>query len=215
MLDTLNFEIETKKVSAKGEFEGYGALFNLVDNGGDVIQKGAFAASLGDFASKGRAPKMLWQHDPATPIGVYTEVREDDRGLYVKGQLLLDTVSGKEAYIRLKSGAVDGLSIGYRTREADFTDEGLRVLKQVDLWEISLVTFPMNPDTRVDAVKALDAGKSDPVAAQLNNALAAMGIAPKDAAAASAAAIKSLVTGRSGGDEVAELRALLRARASA
>ncbi|MDX8349654.1 HK97 family phage prohead protease [Cognatiyoonia sp. IB215446] len=126
---------------------GYASLFGKTDQGGDVVEAGAYAASL----SKGRGVKMLWQHDPAQPIGVWDEVREDDRGLWVKGRLLTDVAKGREAASLIGAGAIDGLSIGYRTVKARKDDKGNRLLSELELWEVSLVTFPMLPDARVGA----------------------------------------------------------------
>jgi len=126
---------------------GYASLFGKTDQGGDVVEVGAYAASL----AKGRGVKMLWQHDPAQPIGVWDEVREDDRGLWVKGRLLTDVAKGREAASLIGAGAIDGLSIGYRTVKARKDDKGNRLLSELELWEVSLVTFPMLPDARVGA----------------------------------------------------------------
>lgn len=133
------------------EIEGYASLFGKVDQGGDVVAEGAYEASLKRSASSGRAIKLLWQHDPAQPIGVWTEVREDERGLYVKGRLLTEVARGREAAALIGAGAIDGLSIGYRTLRAAKDDSGRRVLSEVELWEVSLVTFPMLPDARIGA----------------------------------------------------------------
>jgi hypothetical protein len=94
---------------------------------------------------------MLWQHDPAQPIGIWDEVREDARGLYVKGRLLESVEKAREAAALIAAGAIDGLSIGYRTLKATKSDKGLRLLKELELWEVSLVTFPMLPSARVGA----------------------------------------------------------------
>ena len=126
---------------------GYASLFGAADQGGDVVAAGAYAASLG----QGRGVKMLWQHDPSQPIGVWEEVREDAKGLWVKGRLLTDVAKGREAASLIAAGAIDGLSIGYRTVRARKSDKGQRVLTEVELWEVSLVTFPMLPDARVGA----------------------------------------------------------------
>lgn len=133
------------------EIEGYASLFGKVDQGGDVVAQGAYEASLKRSDSSGRAIKLLWQHDPAQPIGVWTEVREDERGLYVKGRLLTEVARGREAAALIGAGAIDGLSIGYRTLRAAKDDSGRRVLSEVELWEVSLVTFPMLPDARIGA----------------------------------------------------------------
>lgn len=135
--------------------EGYASLFGAADQGGDVVQPGAYARSLAALGAAGRSVKMLWQHDPAQPIGIWDEVREDARGLYVKGRLLSDVAKGREAAALISAGAIDGLSIGYRTVKATKNDKGQRLLNELDLWEVSLVTFPMLPSARV-AAKADD-----------------------------------------------------------
>jgi HK97 family phage prohead protease len=132
------------------EIAGYASLFGATDQGGDVVQRGAYGGSLGRLAAAGRGVKMLWQHDPARPIGVWDEVREDARGLFVRGRLLLEVQAAREAHVLLKAGAIDGLSIGYRTLRAEKAG-GQRLLHEIELWEVSLVTFPMLPDARVQS----------------------------------------------------------------
>lgn len=133
------------------ELSGYASIFGVVDRGGDVVIPGAYAASLKRMAAAGGRVRMLWQHDPAQPIGVWDEVREDGRGLWVKGRLLTDLAQGREAAALLAAGAIDGLSIGYRTLRAERGPQGRRLLAEVELWEVSLVTFPMLPQARVAA----------------------------------------------------------------
>lgn len=131
--------------------EGYASYFGLKDKGGDVVQAGAYGVSLKALAARGGSVKMLWQHDPAQPIGVWEIVREDAKGLYVKGLLLSDVAKGREAIALIAAGAIDGLSIGYRTVKAQKDGKGQRLLSELELWEVSLVTFPMLPDARVGA----------------------------------------------------------------
>ncbi len=137
-----------------GTFEGYGSVFGNKDLGNDVIERGAFLKSL-----KRRKPqnvKLLYQHKSDMPIGVFDEIREDDHGLVVKGRLALKTQAGAEAYELLKMGALDGLSIGFRVnpKEVSYDKRGnKRIIKEVDLMEVSLVTFPMNPQATVRSVK--------------------------------------------------------------
>ena len=128
---------------------GYASLFGETDQGGDVVLPGAYKASLERLAKAGTRVKLLWQHDPAQPIGVWDEVREDTKGLYVKGRLLTETQKGREAAALIEAGAIDGLSIGYRTIKADRDGKGQRQLSQLELWEVSLVTFPMLPEARI------------------------------------------------------------------
>jgi len=154
----MNFHTKTAAFELKrepdddGSFEGYASVFDVVDLGMDVVAKGAFAKSLGS----GRRVKMLWQHSMADPIGVWDEVREDDRGLFVKGRLLKDVQKGRETMALLRAGAIDGMSIGYRTIEA-MAEAGGRVRKllEIELHEISIVTNPMLPSATVTAVKSI------------------------------------------------------------
>ncbi len=129
--------------------EGYASLFGDQDRGGDVVKRGAYAASLAKLAAEGRRIKMLWQHDPSQPIGVWDEVHEDEKGLYVKGRLLDGVARAREAVELIAAGAIDGLSIGYRTVKAVKNTKGSRLLQELELWEVSLVTFPMLPSARV------------------------------------------------------------------
>jgi HK97 family phage prohead protease len=130
------------------EISGYASLFGAPDQGGDIVQPGAYTASLQNLKAAGRQVKMLWQHDPAQPIGVWSEVREDKNGLFVRGRILTEVQAGAEALSLVKAGALDGLSIGYRTKRAEKATGG-RLLHEIELWEVSLVTFPMLPEARV------------------------------------------------------------------
>ena len=129
--------------------EGYASLFGKRDQGNDVVMGGAYGGSLARLAAAGRRVKMLWQHDPTQPIGVWDEVREDATGLWVKGRILGDVEKGREAVALLGAGAIDGLSIGYRTVKSERDGKGQRLLTELELWEVSLVTFPMLPEARV------------------------------------------------------------------
>ena len=137
-----------------GTFEGYGSVFNNTDLGNDVIKTGAFTKSLAERGTKG--VKLLYQHKSDMPIGVFDEIVEDSHGLRVKGRLALGTTAGRDAYELLKMGALDGLSIGFRVNPKEVSYDkrkGQRIIKEVDLMEISLVTFPMNPKATVRQVK--------------------------------------------------------------
>lgn len=130
---------------------GYASVFDRKDQGGDTVERGAYGRSLERLGGAGRRVKMLWQHDPTQPIGVWDQVFEDKNGLYVSGRILDDVQAGREALALLRAGAIDGLSIGYRTVRAQKGADGGRSLLEVDLWEVSLVTFPMLPEARVQA----------------------------------------------------------------
>lgn len=130
---------------------GYASVFGKADQGGDVVLAGAYRKSLAALAARGGRIKMLWQHDPTQPIGVWDEVREDGHGLFVRGRILTDVAAGREAAALVGAGAIDGLSIGYRTVVAERDGKGRRLLAELELWEVSLVTFPMLPEARVAA----------------------------------------------------------------
>jgi HK97 family phage prohead protease len=143
-------------VTQEGVITGYASVFGKADQGGDIVSKGAYRDALGQLAKDGRAVKMLWQHDPAQPIGIWDEVREDERGLFVKGRFLTDVRQGAEALALVQAGAIDGLSIGYRTKRAERNAKGQRLLHELELWEVSLVTFPMLPEARVQGKAEAD-----------------------------------------------------------
>ncbi len=148
-------------MDGEARIEGYASLFGQADQGGDIVQPGAYAASLAARGAAGQgAVKMLWQHDPAQPIGIWEELREDARGLWVKGRLLDATQKGREAAVLVQAGAIDGLSIGYRTKRAVKDGKGRRLLSELELWEVSLVTFPMLPSARVAAKAEVPAAEN-------------------------------------------------------
>jgi HK97 family phage prohead protease len=145
-------------VTPTGVFEGYASLFGLIDSGRDEVVPGAFATSLAKRGASG--VKMLWQHRAAEPIGQWTSIEEDGRGLRVTGRLNLAVGRAREVLALMRERAVDGLSIGFKAgRSAIDRKTGIRRLYAVDLWEISVVTFPMLPQARITAVK--EAGGDD------------------------------------------------------
>lgn len=150
---TKNFAFELKALTEDGSIEGYGSVFNNVDSYGEKVMPGAFQESLAKHEKDGTSPLMLWQHNPASPIGVWKSIAEDKRGLKVKGQFIKGVRQSDEAYMLIKGGALQGLSIGYREIEADIVD-GVRLLKQLDLMEISAVSFAANPKARVTDIKS-------------------------------------------------------------
>lgn len=144
---------DCKTVRADGGFEGYASLFGAEDLGRDMVMPGAFRASLARRGAKG--VKLLYQHDPSEVIGVWTSIAEDEKGLFVEGRLLPEISRAREVLSLMRAGAIDGLSIGYHVvRARTDAKTGLRRLIEVDLWEISVVTFPMLPAARISAVKA-------------------------------------------------------------
>jgi len=154
-LKKLVFESEIKELGEQGVFTGYGSIFGNEDQGNDIMQKGAFSKSLKNRPAN--KVKMLYQHKTDEPIGVFEEIYEDQKGLFVKGKLAMGTQKGREAYELLKMGALDGMSIGFRAdpekQGYNENKRGVRTLKEVDLMEISLVTFPMNESALIETVK--------------------------------------------------------------
>ena len=144
--------LELSGISGDGRFSGYASVFGEVDLGKDRIERGAFLNSLVERGARG--VRMLYQHDPVEPIGAWTVIREDARGLYVEGVLAPGVARAREVFSLMKSGALDGLSIGFRTVKARSDPKtGVRRILEADLWEISVVTFPMLPSARVSDVK--------------------------------------------------------------
>ncbi len=154
---------------------GYASVFGASDQGGDTVEAGAYAVSLARLAARDGRVKMLWQHNPAQPIGVWDEVREDATGLWVSGRILTDVAQGREAMTLISAGAIDGLSIGYRTIKARKDARGGRVLSELELWEVSLVTFPMLSEARVAAkTQDMDAATLRAMVASLETVRGAM-----------------------------------------
>ncbi len=137
-----------------GSFSGYASLFGQVDLGKDCVVSGAFSRSLETRGVDGI--RMLFQHEPTEPIGVWEKITQDQNGLFVSGRIVQSSQRGKEVLDLLREKAIDGLSIGFRT-ERSRTDQntGIRSILEVDLWEISIVTFPMLPGARVQNVKSV------------------------------------------------------------
>lgn len=140
------------KADDAGTIMGYASTFGTLDLGGDIVVKGAYAETLQRRGVRGI--KMLWDHNPSEPVGMWEDMGEDEIGLRVKGRLLLDLQRGREIHAMVKAGIVDGLSIGYRVEHASRDpSNGARMLEKVDLREISLVTFPMNETSLISSVK--------------------------------------------------------------
>jgi len=150
-LSILNFRTEIKADEKTGVISGYASTYHTVDNGNDIVMPGAFDASI----AAGNRVKMLWQHDPSQVIGVWTAMASDSKGLHIEGRLLKGVSKADEAAILIEAEALDGLSIGYTTVKADRNSKGQRELKELRLWEVSLVTFPMNVESTITAMKKL------------------------------------------------------------
>ena len=144
--------LEIKRLSER-EFEGHGSVFKNVDLGGDVVMPGAFKRTLANHRKSNSLPQMFWMHDPSRVPGKWLSMSEDDNGLVVKG-VLADTPLGDEIHTLLKMDAVKGLSICYSTTDQDFDNDGNRLLKEVELWEVSVVSLPMNPLAQVAHAKS-------------------------------------------------------------
>lgn len=155
-----NAAFEAKEVSDTGLVKGYASVFGVVDSYREVVMPGAFKGSLDRHKSEGSMPAMLWQHSSFAPIGVWTKMEEDAKGLVCEGQLCLDTRLGAEARALLKMGALRGLSIGFSVNVEEF-DRNNKVtrLKEVDLWETSVVTFPANREAMVEEVRSAYLGE--------------------------------------------------------
>lgn len=210
---TLDFDCQLKADGDTGSFEGYGSVFSITDRGGDIVAPGAFSDTLTAAKAAGRLPAMLWQHRQAEPIGIYTSMEEDSIGLKVAGKLAIKTARGAEAYELMKMGAITGLSIGYKVRD-DSWDRvtGVRTIKKADLFELSLVTIPMNDASRVSAVKTIEELDS---LSEFERHLRDVGGFSKSEATALVSRMKSVISRGDPGDreQLAELSAVLKARA--
>lgn len=181
----LDIPLKIKSVTETGEFEGYGSVFGVKDSYSDIVVPGAFQASLNEWREKGSLPAMLWQHQISEPVGVYTEMQEDDTGLYVKGRLLIeDDPLSKRAHAHLKAGSLSGLSIGYILKDWEYDrNKGAFLLKEIDLWEVSLVTFPSNDEARVSDVKSAFARGDVPSQKSIERVLRDVGLSRTQAKA--------------------------------
>lgn len=165
---SLELKLAANDVDAKqGTFKGYGSIFNNIDQGGDMVMPGAFKKTLREWKKRGKLPKMLLQHggmfgpaEDAIPVGKYTMMEEDEKGLYLEGELFaLDTQKGKYINEGMKAGELDGLSIGYIPKGVEYPnkpDEPRRKLKEVDLFEVSIVTFGMNKEALIESAKSIE-----------------------------------------------------------
>ena len=164
-----NLDFKPSSVSDEGTFSGYASVFNIEDSHSDIILPGAFTNTLD------RKIKLLWQHEPSSPIGNVISLQEDSKGLFVDAKLNLKTALGREAYELLKEGNIDGLSIGFIVRDYYYDKLGRRCIAALDLYEISVVTFPSNEESKVIEVKEFDAQISE-LSRQLDKLISAMGL---------------------------------------
>jgi uncharacterized protein len=201
------FALQIKAAGDDGTVEGYGSMFGVRDAYDDVIAAGAFADSLAAHRKAGTMPAMLWQHSSSEPIGIWTEMAEDAKGLKIKGQLALATARGKEAHELLKMGALNGLSIGFVSKQWAYERESeIRTLTEIELWEVSLVTFPANQAARVTNVKAADIAELKSIR-QLERALRDAGLSEGSAKAFVAAAKRIALDERDAHEAAAAMKA--------
>lgn len=188
--------LDVKAVGDDGVIEGYASAFGVVDSHNEVVEPGAFTASLVESKRKGRSIKMLWQHDSGQPIGVWDDLAEDSKGLWVKGRILKDASKlAGEAYALLKGGALDELSIGYRTIQTEPHDDKQGVLRllKLDLREVSLVTFgALGRAARITDVKSILEGGQLPTVREFEEHLRESGFSKSLATAIAAKATPHL-----------------------
>ncbi|MGA1804435.1 HK97 family phage prohead protease [Rhizobium sp. HT1-10] len=154
-MDHLDLSLRFEAPTDAGEFSGYAVIWGERNGHNEIVKRGAFRASIEQHRAAGTKPVMLWSHDPSDIIGVWNEVREDDKGLFVRGQLIIATTRGKEAHELLKAGALNGLSIGFRVLKGGETRQsGVRVLTGVDVREISLVGMPSAGSARITSIRS-------------------------------------------------------------
>ena len=171
-------------------FSGYGSTFGNTDRVGDVVRQGAFSKSLEGHKDQGTMPSLLLHHDLNRPIGVWTEMREDAKGLYVEGRLTKGVRDADEAYNLLKDGALHSMSIGYRVVDEEYDRKtGINYLNEISLHEVSLVTIPANAAAVVTGVKNAD---GQPDISELERVLRDAGLSRKEAKAVLAAGFKAI-----------------------
>jgi hypothetical protein len=153
----LHGELKAAHDAEEGVFEGYASTFGNIDAVDDIVSRGAFSESL-----KRREPKVLWQHDMQKPVGKLMDAREDDKGLYVKVKMALKTTLGRDAYEYMKADIINSLSIGFMVKDAEFdSKQGVRVIKEAELFEFSLVTIPANEMATITAMKSAPDNERD------------------------------------------------------
>lgn len=151
--DTLNYDVRFA-ADDTGTFTGHAAIFGEKNTYNEIVKPGAFARTLADHSARNIRPPMLWAHNTSEVIGVWTDLREDATGLAVTGKLITDTARGKEALALLKASALNGLSIGFRAKNATRDAQGVRILNDIDLVEISLVALPSAGNARIKHVRS-------------------------------------------------------------
>lgn len=209
------FPFEVKETAETGEFSGYLSVFGNADSYREVVMPGAFAQTLAEWNSKGRLPPVLWQHRTAEPIGPFTKMQEDTKGLYVEGRLLLNDIQrAKEAHALMRAKVIGGMSIGFETigEEIDKVNR-LRNLTKVKLWEGSIVTFPANEEAQVQAVKSALGIGGLPTLKEFEGFLREAGFSKTQAAAVASRGLGYLLRSESDkaeSDQLAELLAAIK-----
>jgi HK97 family phage prohead protease len=190
-----DFTFRVKAVDDTGRFSGYASVFGVLDSYREVVAAGAFEKSLGRITESGRPLPALWQHLSAQPVGGYDTLSEDESGLYVEGFLLTDAVErAREAHALMKANVVSGLSIGYYVLADSYNEkERVRTLTEVDLQEISIVTFPANGDARIDQVKSQVAHGRLPTIREFETLLRDAGFSRSQSAVIATRGLKHLI----------------------
>lgn len=195
--NTKEIRFKAQAVKEDGFFAGYCNVFDVKDDYDEIVKKGAFSQSLKQWQAQGKMPPVLWNHDHSQPIGVWSILKEDEKGLYGEGQLLInDVVKAKEIHALMRAGAIDGLSIGYRLNKWNY-DEKQQCLEllDIDLNEISIVTFPANNQSRINAVKSTLSQGSLPTLAEFEKALRDLGFSKTQATIVASYGLRKLVQG--------------------
>ena len=187
MLEHKDFKFDIKGIDDEGKFSGYASTFGNEDRVGDIVQKGAFTKTL----QKGvGAVQMFYQHDSSEIIGEFTKLHEDEKGLFFEGQLFIKEIKrAQEAHFLMQKNKLKAVSIGYRIESKGYDDAGRRLLKQVDLMEISVVTYPANPEATIDRVKSI----KDMTVKEFEDCLRDAGLSRREARAVIADGYKGLV----------------------
>jgi len=180
-----NFVYDVKEVDEEGHFAGYASVYNVIDAYRERVAPGAFAATLRKWQSRGRLPPALWQHRSGEPVGPFTLMREDEKGLYTEGRLLVNDVQrAREAWALMKSKTVDGLSIGFNSVVEEWNnEEKILTLKEIDLWEVSIVTFPANSESLITEVRSMFADGNVPTIKEIEEILRDAGFSRSQAKA--------------------------------
>lgn len=195
-------------VKDDGKFSGYGSVFGNVDSYGEIVAPGAFAASLAAIKQAKRILPALWQHRSGEPIGGFDTMSEDSYGLKVEGFLVLEDPIAKRAHVMMKAGIITGMSIGYYVRKSSYDEKtGIRTLLELDLVEISVVTFPANEAAQISDVKSIIASGKLPTLPEFEKFLREAGFSKSHATAIAGKGLRSLIRSESD-DEKADAQVI-------